>query len=99
MKWILGKVVKVCGPRTYLVRTGHKTRFVHADHLIRPHDKLPEETSEVDVPVSELCDQSTPVIETSSVLNSSPQQSVGLTDQGLNLVWVKRMLVHHHHFL
>ena len=72
VKWTLGKVVKVCGPRTYLVWTGHKTRFVHADHLIRAHDKLPEETSEVHAPVSELCDQSTSVIETSPVLNSSP---------------------------
>ena len=25
-RWILGRVVKVCGPRTYLVKTGHKTR-------------------------------------------------------------------------
>ena len=25
-RWILGKVVKVCRPRTYLVKTGHKTR-------------------------------------------------------------------------
>ena len=24
-KWIPGTVIKVCGPRTYLVRTGHKT--------------------------------------------------------------------------
>lgn len=34
VKWILGKVVKVSGPSTYLVRNGHKTRYVHADHLI-----------------------------------------------------------------
>ena len=24
VRWILGRVVKVCGPRTYLVKTGHK---------------------------------------------------------------------------
>ena len=24
-RWILGRVVKVCGPKTYLVKTGHKT--------------------------------------------------------------------------
>ena len=40
--WILGKVVKVCGPRNYLVKTGYKTRFVHVDHLIRAQDKDPE---------------------------------------------------------
>ena len=43
-RWILGKVVKVCGPRTYLVRTEHKTRYVHADHLIRAYEKVPNET-------------------------------------------------------
>ena len=57
-RWILGKVVKVCGPRTYLVRTGHKTRYVHADHLIRAYDKVPNETSKVDICVPELCEQS-----------------------------------------
>ena len=30
---------KVCGPRTYLGKTGHKTGYVHADHLIRAHDE------------------------------------------------------------
>ena len=34
MRWILGRVVKVCGPRAYLVKTGHKARYVHADHLL-----------------------------------------------------------------
>ena len=48
-KWILGRVVKVCGPRNYLVKTGYKTRFVHADHLIRAQDKDPSETNEVEV--------------------------------------------------
>ena len=32
-KWIPGTVIKVCGPRTYVVRTGHKTRYVHTDHM------------------------------------------------------------------
>ena len=27
-RWILGKVVKVCGPRTYLVKIGRKTRYM-----------------------------------------------------------------------
>lgn len=89
VKWIIGKVVKICGPRTYLVRTRHKTRFVHADHLIRAHDKLPEETDEVEVPVLELSDQSTSVTETTPFRNSSSQQSVVLTDQ-----WVEPSLGH-----
>ena len=44
-KWILGTVIKVCGPRTYVVRTGHKTRYVHTDHLIRAHDDVPDDVS------------------------------------------------------
>ena len=49
VRWILGRIVKVCGPRTYLVKTGHKTRYVHADHLIRAHDKGPNEASEIKI--------------------------------------------------
>ena len=67
VRWILGRVVKVCGPRTYLVKTGHKTRYVHADHLIRAHDKGPNEASEIKISVPELCDQSVPVLDTELV--------------------------------
>ena len=42
-RWILGRVVKVCGPRAYLVKTGHKTRYVHVDHLIKANDKVANE--------------------------------------------------------
>ena len=52
MRWILGRVVKVCGPRTYLVKTEHKTRYVHADHLIRADYKGPNEASEIEISVS-----------------------------------------------
>ena len=57
-RWILGRVFKVCRPGTYLVKTGHKTRYVHVDHLIEAHDKVPNETGELDIPVPELCEQS-----------------------------------------
>ena len=73
VRWILGRVVKVCGPRTYLVKTGHKTRYVHADHLIRAHDKGPNEASEIEISVSELCDQSVPVLDTELVSNDVSQ--------------------------
>ena len=55
---ILGRVVKICGPRTYMVKTGHKTRYDHVDHLIKAHDKVPNEIGELDIPVPELCEQS-----------------------------------------
>ena len=80
-RWILGKVVKVCGPRTYLVRTGHKTRYVHADHLIRAYDKVPNETSKVDICVPELCEQSSLIEDVSPVSNSVPQPPVIVTDE------------------
>jgi len=80
-RWILGIVVKVCGPRTYLVRTGHKTRYVHADHLIREYDKVPFYISEVDICVPELCEQSSPIEDVSLVSNSVPQPPVIVTDK------------------
>ena len=73
VRWVLGRVVKVRGPRTYLVKTGHKTRYVHADHLIRAHDKGPNEASEIEISVSELCDQSVPVLDTELVSNDVSQ--------------------------
>ena len=56
-KWILGTVINVCGPRTYVVRTGHKTRYVHTDHLIRAHDDVPDDVSEPEVIVTESSSQ------------------------------------------
>ena len=73
VRWILGRVVKACGPRTYLVKTGHKTRYVHADHLIRAHDKGPNEGSEIEISVFELCDQSVPILDTELVSNDVSQ--------------------------
>jgi len=56
-KWIPGTIIKVCGPRTYVVRTGHKTRYVHTDHMIRAHDNVPDGVSEPDVVVPESSGQ------------------------------------------
>ena len=60
-KWILGIVIKVCGPRTYVARTGHKARYVHNDHLVRAHDDAPDDVpndvSEPKVIVRESSDQ------------------------------------------
>ena len=74
MKWILGRVIKVCGPRIYLVKTGYKTRYVHAGHLIRAHDKRPNEACEIEISVAQLCDQqSVPVLDTELVSNDVSQ--------------------------
>ena len=56
-KWTLGTVIKVCGPRAYVVRTGHKTRYVHNDHLIRAHGDVPDDVSEPEVIVPESSGQ------------------------------------------
>ena len=37
-KFILGTVVKSCGPRTYVVICGKRMRRVHLDHMIKAHD-------------------------------------------------------------
>ena len=80
-RWILGRVVKVCGPRTYLVETGHKTRYVHADHLIKAHDKVPNEIGELDIPVLELCEQSNLGIDYKQGSTSVPQPPVNFSDK------------------
>ena len=51
-KWIPGTLIKVCGPRTYVVRTGHKTRYVHTDHMI-----IPDDVSEPDLMVPKSSSQ------------------------------------------
>ena len=56
-KWIPGTVIKVCGPRTFVVRTGHKTRYVHTDHMIRANDNVPDDVSEPDVVLPESSGQ------------------------------------------
>ena len=42
-------MVKVCGPRTYLIKTGHS---------IRARDKVPNELRGLGIPVPKLCEQS-----------------------------------------
>ena len=78
-KWILGTVVKVCGPRNYLVKTGYKTRFVHADHLIRAYDKEPNETSEVEL-LLESYQQSPLVLASDTVCDDICQPNVSAAD-------------------
>ena len=36
-KWIPGTVVRRLGPLTYLVKVGHRLRFVHVDHILQAH--------------------------------------------------------------
>ena len=43
------------------VQDEHKTRFLHADHLIMDQDKEPNETSEIKLLLPESCQQSPPV--------------------------------------
>ena len=54
---ILSLIVEI----SYLLTTRSKTRFVHADHLIKDRDKEPNETSEIELLLSESCQQSPPV--------------------------------------
>lgn len=69
-KWILGPLIKVCRPRTYVVRTGRKTRYVHTDHLTRAHDDEPDDVSEIEVIVPGLSGQ------TATDINVNPLGSI-----------------------
>ena len=80
-KWILGKVVKVCGPRTYLVRTGHITRYVHSDHLIRAHDEVPNDANELDLAVAQSCEQSVQAVDVNPVSDSISQSSASVSNE------------------
>ena len=55
LRLILCTVIKFCGPRAHVDRPGHKTRYVHTDHMIKAHDDVPDDISEPEVP--ESCDQ------------------------------------------
>ena len=79
VKRVVGRVVKVCGPRTYLVKTGHKTRYVHADHLIEAHDKVPDEIGKLDIPVPELREQSNLGIDYVQGSSSVPEPPVSFS--------------------
>ena len=35
LKWITGVVMKVCGPRTYVVKVGTRLKYTHVDHLLK----------------------------------------------------------------
>ncbi|XP_022784582.1 uncharacterized protein K02A2.6-like [Stylophora pistillata] len=80
-RWILGRVVKVCGHRSYLVKTGHKTRYVHVDHLIKAYDKLPNETRELDIPVPELREYYALGVDNSLASSVVPQPPVKFSDE------------------
>jgi hypothetical protein len=78
-KWIPGTVVKVCGPRTYVVRTGHKTRYVHTDHMIKAHDEVPDDISEPEIGVPESCEQDG--IHDNSFTDRHVQPPISVSDQ------------------
>ena len=80
-KWILCKVVKVCGPRTYLVRTGHRTRYVHSDHLIRAHDEVPNDANELDLAVAQSCEQPVQAVDVNPVSDSIPESSASVSNE------------------
>ena len=80
-KWILGKVVEVCGPRTYLVRTGHRTRYVHSDHLIRAHDEVLNDANELDLAVGQSREQPVQAVDVNPVSDSIPQSSASVSNK------------------
>ena len=60
--------------------TGHKTGYVHADHLIKAHDKVPDEIGQLDIPVPELCEQPNIGIDYGQGSTSVPEPPVTFSD-------------------
>lgn len=85
-KWIPGTVVKVCGPRSYVVRTGHTTRYVHTDHMIKARDYVPDDISEPEITVPESYEQSVIDGNENPPDSISAQPQVDLTDVETSIV-------------
>ena len=65
---------------SYLLTTRCKTRFGLADHLIKDRDKEPNETSEIELLLSESCQQSPLVQDSNTVSNDICQPKVSAAD-------------------
>ncbi|XP_022795607.1 uncharacterized protein K02A2.6-like [Stylophora pistillata] len=52
-RWVPGTLIKLCGPRTYIVKTGYRNRYVHTDHMVRACDNAPDKVEEAEVMVPE----------------------------------------------
>lgn len=86
-KWLLGTVVKVCGPRTYVVRTGHRTRYVHTDHMIKAHDdKVEDDDSELEEIIVPEPGSHTGTDDNVDSSDSSAQSHISFSDQNTNPV-------------
>jgi len=64
-----------------LVKTGHKTRYVHVDHLIKAYDKVPKTIGELDIPVQELCKESNLDVDYRQDSTSVPEPPINLSDE------------------
>ena len=73
---ILSLIVEI----SYLLTTRYKTKFVHADHLIKDRDKEPNETSEIELLLSESCQQSLPIQDSNTVSDDICQPKVSAAD-------------------
>ena len=70
---ILSLIIEI----SYLLTMRYKTRFVHADHLIKDRDKLP---NEIELLLSESCQQSLPVQDSNTVSDDICQPKVSAAD-------------------
>ena len=77
--------------KVYLVRTGHTTRYVHSDHLIRAHDE-PNDANELDLAVPQSCEQSVQAVDVNLVSDSFTQLVFRM--RRLNVVLIKSPKVH-----
>ena len=76
------------------MRTGHRTRYVHSDHLIRAHDELPNDANEIDLAVAQSCEQPVQAVDVNPVSDSIPQSSASVSNARLNVGLIKSQKVH-----
>ena len=63
------------------MKTGHKTRYVHVDHLIKAYDKVPSEIGGLDIPAPGLCEKFNLGIDYRQGSTSEAQPPVSFSDE------------------
>ncbi|XP_064653072.1 uncharacterized protein K02A2.6-like [Lineus longissimus] len=73
VKWLPGKVVKVLGPQSYVVRVGSRNRYVHVDHLQKSGETEPARLESEGPPAAPIVE----VVSPDPVDTPTPGSSVG----------------------
>lgn len=56
-RWFPGTLVIVCGPITYIDKTGLKTRYIETNHVLKAHYDVADDVNEAEIILPETSDQ------------------------------------------